>query len=221
MAAVDVYLEVGHKRVFASALDWPGWSRSGRDEVSALQALVDYGPRYAAVVGAISDFTAPAGATDLRITERVPGNASTDYGVPAAPASIDSRPLGEAELARLVDLLEACWAGFDGAAASASTLRAGPRGGGRDVRKMRSHVLDAESAYVGGLGGRFKSSGGGAAADLESVRVAFREAVTARARGETPDRGPRGGLRWSARYAIRRSAWHSLDHAWEIEDRSA
>jgi hypothetical protein len=30
----------------------------------------------------------------------------------------------------------------------------------------------------------------------------------------------RGGSRWSPRYAIRRSAWHSLDHAWEILDRS-
>ena len=40
-----------------------------------------------------------------------------------------------------------------------------------------------------------------------------------RARGELPDVGPRGGKRWPAPYAIRRSAWHALDHAWEIEDR--
>jgi hypothetical protein len=37
--------------------------------------------------------------------------------------------------------------------------------------------------------------------------------------GELPDFGPRGGERWPALFAIRRSAWHALDHAWEIEDR--
>jgi hypothetical protein len=73
---------------------------------------------------------------------------------------------------------------------------------------------------VGGLGGRFKGSGLGVESDLESVRRAFLDAAASRARGEVLDQGPRGGLRWSARYAIRRSAWHSLDHAWEIEDRS-
>jgi hypothetical protein len=36
-----------------------------------------------------------------------------------------------------------------------------------------------------------------------------------------PARGPRGGKRWSAPYFVRRAAWHVLDHAWEIEDRSS
>jgi hypothetical protein len=38
-------------------------------------------------------------------------------------------------------------------------------------------------------------------------------------RGELAERGPRGGIRWPARYYVRRAAWHVLDHAWEIEDR--
>ena len=25
---------------------------------------------------------------------------------------------------------------------------------------------------------------------------------------------------WTARYAVRRMAWHVLDHVWEIEDKS-
>jgi hypothetical protein len=29
------------------------------------------------------------------------------------------------------------------------------------------------------------------------------------------------GAAWQARYVIRRCAWHALDHAWEIEDKSA
>ena len=31
-APTDVYLELGTKRVFACALEWPGWCRGGRDE---------------------------------------------------------------------------------------------------------------------------------------------------------------------------------------------
>ena len=48
---VDVYLEVGKKKVIAGALEWPGWCRIGRDEESALQALAEYAPRYAKVAG--------------------------------------------------------------------------------------------------------------------------------------------------------------------------
>jgi hypothetical protein len=40
-----IYLEVGSKRVFAVAMERPGWCRSGRDEDAALKALVAYGPR--------------------------------------------------------------------------------------------------------------------------------------------------------------------------------
>jgi hypothetical protein len=223
MGAVDVYLEVGKKRVFASAVEWPGWCRSSRDQASALQALIDYAPRYAATVDkADRSFKAPAQPGNLHVTERLPGDATTDFGAPHIAASTDSRPLEKAELDSLANLLEACWHAFDDAAkASASTrLSAGPRGGGRDVAKMRAHVLDADAAYVGQLGGRFTASGRGVDADLELVRQAFLEAAAARARGQLPDRGPRGGLRWSPRYAIRRSGWHSLDHAWEIADRS-
>src|SRR5260370_8581235 len=48
MPPILVYLEIGEKRVFASALDWPGWTRSARDEQGALEALAAYAPRYAA-----------------------------------------------------------------------------------------------------------------------------------------------------------------------------
>jgi hypothetical protein len=223
MSAAEVYLEVGKKRVFAAAAAWPGWCRSGRDEESALQALVDYGPRYSAAIGrAGSDFTAPADVRELHVVERLPGDATTDFGAPHIPASTDSRPLEGAELDVLLKLLEACWKAFDAAvkASTATGLRAGPRGGGRDIAGLRQHVMGSDGAYVGQLGGRFRPSGHGLDTDLENVRRAFLEAAAARARGEVPDRGPRGGLRWSPRYAIRRSAWHSLDHAWEIADRS-
>jgi len=41
-----------------------------------------------------------------------------------------------------------------------------------------------------------------------------RAATCARSAAGAPD------AVWPARYAIRRTAWHVLDHAWEIEDRS-
>jgi hypothetical protein len=34
------------------------------------------------------------------------------------------------------------------------------------------------------------------------------------------DGAPIAGKKWPPRYAARRIAWHALDHAWEIEDRS-
>jgi hypothetical protein len=113
-------------------------------------------------------------------------------------------------------ILRACWSAFDAAAASAAgrSLRSGARGGGRDLPKIRAHVLDAELAYLKSLGGNAPRGSG-----PDEVREAYVEALGARARGELPDVGPRGGSRWSARYAVRRAAWHVLDHTWEIEDR--
>ncbi len=58
---VAVYLEVAAKRVFACALEWPGWCRSGKTEELALATLFDYAPRYAAVP-ARAGIRFPAGA---------------------------------------------------------------------------------------------------------------------------------------------------------------
>jgi hypothetical protein len=221
-APVEVYLEVGAKRVFAGALHWPGWCRSGRDEPSALEELLAHGPPYAAVVGkAAPDFEAPADTRALRVVERLTGDATTDFGAPGAVPAQDEKNLTAAELERQVAILTACWQAFDAEAGSAGSrpLRSGPRGGGRDVAKMRSHVLDADLAYLGQLGGRFRSEGGSPEESTGMMREAFLEALMKRVRGELPDKGPKGGARWAPRYAVRRSAWHSLDHAWEIQDR--
>jgi len=48
-----------------------------------------------------------------------------------------------------------------------------------------------------------------------ALRSAILEAVRTRTFGSPPR-----SERWPARYAIRRIAWHVLDHAWEIEDKS-
>jgi hypothetical protein len=222
---IDVYLEIGEKRTFAGALDWPGWSRSGWDEESALAALADYGPRYAAALrrGGI-DFAPPGDPSAFNVVERLEGNATTDFGTPGAFPSADAREneVDDAELARFVDILRACWAALDAAVESAEghELRKGPRGGGRDLEAMIKHVLSADEAYLSRLGWKYEVDEDADVAErLSVIRGAMLDGLAASVRGELPTEGPRGGVRWSARYYVRRAAWHTLDHAWEIEDR--
>jgi hypothetical protein len=214
MTRTPIALEVGAKRTFASALEWPGWCRAGRDEDTAVRALTDAGPRYATVLKGVVRGFAPS---DPEVVERLPGGATTDFGAPGAVAAADERPVDARELARLEAILRACWAAFDRAAAVAEgvPLATGPRGGGRSLEKICRHVGDAEGAYLRSLGGAPRTD-----VDTVAARQAFLDGLAARARGEVPDVGPRGGRRWPARYAARRAAWHVLDHAWEIEDRA-
>ncbi len=220
---VDVYLEIGTKRTFAGALDWPGWCRSGRDEASALRALVEAGPRYARVVEAAGHrLQIPRGEGDLRVVERLPGGSSTDFGAPDAVPSADRQPLDAAELARLQALLRACWQAFDVAAAAAEgkELRRGPRGGGRDLAGIVQHVLGADRGYVSRLAWKLQPDSAAHPAEaLAHARRAMLEALAAATAGKLPERGPRGGKLWPPRYFVRRAAWHELDHAWELEDR--
>ena len=93
MTPTKVYIEQGKVKTFASALAWPGWSRSGRDEVGALQALFEYRARYQAVLAAGSlEFNEPEEISQLVIVERHPGNSTTDFGAPAIIPSEDKRP---------------------------------------------------------------------------------------------------------------------------------
>jgi hypothetical protein len=223
LSLCDVYLEIGSKRTFAGALDWPGWCRSNRDESSALSALVAYGPRYARVLRTTGlGFQPPADSSALSVVERLTGNTSTDFGSPAVAPSADARPLSEAEVQRLTAILEACWRTFDEAVSSAQgkVLRTGPRGGGRDVEHIFQHVLEADAAYLGRLGWHFKTDDATDSAEaLLEMRQTMFEALSATAPIGIPGTGPRGGARWHAAYFVRRVAWHALDHAWEIEDR--
>jgi hypothetical protein len=220
---MQVYLEVGSKKTFAGALEWPGWCRSGRDEAGALEALLGHAARYRRVVQRTGlGFTAPTTIASLRVVERLTGDATTDFGAPGAAPSADSAPMDPAELQRALGILEACWRAFDAAVESAGgrELRRGPRGGGRQLEAIVRHVLEAEGAYLNQLGYKYRREATGELREeRERLRQAAREGLGAAARGELPRRGPRGGLRWTPRYFVRRSAWHVLDHAWEIEDR--
>jgi hypothetical protein len=220
---IDVYLEIGKKKTFATAMEWPGWSRSGRDEPDALQTLWDYGPRYArALHGTGLGFQAPAGPAALAVAERLEGNATTDFGAPGLAPAADTRAVDDTELQRLREVLEACWRAFDAARAAAAgkALRMGPRGGGRDVDAMVRHVQGAEAGYLGKLSWKLKTDpGAGLDALLRETRQAVLAALTSAVQNGLPERGPRGGTYWTPRQFVRRVAWHALDHAWELEDR--
>jgi hypothetical protein len=208
LADTRVYLEVGAKRVFGGALDWPGWIRSGKDEALALQALAAAAERYGPVARAAGFPLSAAAAGSLQVVERFKGNATTDFGAPGLPAKADAEPLRGKELERQLGLLAAAWDAFDKVVARApAELRKGPRGGGRDRDAIFEHVLGAESAYAPALGLKLRAPGPEKAAVME-----FRAAIVA---GLSAGEG-----KWPARYALRRIAWHTLDHAWEIEDRS-
>jgi hypothetical protein len=216
---IDVSVEAGARRAFACALAWPGWCRAGRDEASALEALLAYGPRYAQVLrGTRLGFRAPTGA---RVVERLPGDATTDFGAPGATPSADAAPMTEADLRRARSLLRAGWKAFDRAveAAAGTTLATGPRGGGRDLDRIVAHVLDAEGGYLSRIGTKLSDSDGDAADRLQDARAVVLHALTTAVRDGVPP-SLRGGKRWTPRYFVRRSAWHVLDHTWELEDRT-
>jgi hypothetical protein len=225
---VESYLEIGSKRVFAGAIDWPGWSRSGRDEEAALQALFAYGPRYRdALRRSEVAFTLPAKPSALRVVQRLKGDATTDFGAPSIAPAADARSVDRRWLSRQTRILRACWAAFDHAAANVRrALAKGPRGGGRELEGIVGHVIGAEASYVRMIGGKvpafetppIQEPGGRAA--LEEERGIVLEALERAVVDGIPE-GPRGGKRWSAPYFVRRAAWHVLDHAWEIEDRSS
>jgi hypothetical protein len=207
-----VYLEVGKRRVFASAADWPGWTRSGKDEKSALEALAAAAPRYAQTAKAAHIPFSPGASFD--VVERLPGDATTEFGAPGAIAKAESKRLTKKEAGRLSALVAASWTVLDRVVEKAPpSLRKGPRGGGRDREKIVEHVFGAETMYALKLGLRLQQP---AAGDSAAVRE-FRNAIVAGLRAGTKGVTERG---WPARYAARRIAWHALDHAWEIEDRA-
>jgi hypothetical protein len=180
--------------------------------------LFDYAPRYAKVVYGLG-FEPPRTVDQLKVRERLRGDASTNMGSLSGSApAYDSGPIDKGDHERLVKILEACWQTLDrvATAAQGKQLRAGARGGGRTLQAILLHVLDGEGGYLRRLEYRRDKQ---AETDAGLSRQAMLAALAASIRGEVPEKGPRGGKRWTGRYFVRREAWHVLDHAWEIEDR--
>ena len=213
--AIPVSIEASPKKTFASAIDWPGWSRSSKTEALALESLAAHGERYA-VVAAQARLTLPSvTAVGLEVVERVPGGSGTEFGVPSAVTDLDRRPLTAADAARIAAIVEAAWSVLDRVVAGAPReLRKGPRGGGRDRDKMFGHVVESDWYYSREMGLRTPQPDPTDRAAVEAERAAMLEILR-----QPSDGSPLAGRKWPARYAARRIAWHAIDHAWEIEDR--
>jgi hypothetical protein len=217
--SIPVGIETGGKRVFAWAIGWPGWARSGKTEEQALEALASYAPRYAVVARQAGvRFPARAGESgdDFEVVERVKGSGATDFGIPHEVVDADAEPLPKAEAERQAKLMAASWEVFDRVVAGApAELRKGPRGGGRDRDKIVDHVLGAEASYARQVGVKHPQPDSADAKAVGALRDELLQVLRQPSDGSRFT--PKG---WPSRYAARRIAWHVLDHAWEIEDRS-
>ena len=200
MARSRVYFEEGKDTVFAISLDWPGWSRRAKTPDLAIAALDGYRNRYAKIVTA----TFQPGSFEVIGTAK--GNDTTDFGAPDAHGPWDENELTPRELDRQLAVLQDCWNYFDTVVENAAAaLQKGPRGGGRDRDGIVDHVREAERAYSSRVGFRV------------APRTPWdeqRDVVVTTLRAGTQN------AKWPVAYAIRRCAWHVVDHAWEIEDKS-
>jgi hypothetical protein len=195
-----VYFEVGKNSVFAAAIDWPGWCRRAKTKDLALEALLEYQDRYAAIV------TSTFKPGKLDVVGDVPGNATTDFGAPGVSSPWDAEPLSAHALTKQVSVLVDCWDYFDSVVKNAMpTLAKGPRGGGRDRDAIVDHVREAERHYCSKLGTRVPP---------RTPWSEQRSVITSTLLAGAPDSV------WPPRYSLRRLAWHVVDHAWEIEDKS-
>lgn len=217
--AMRVMLEVGPKgkKVVAVAPDWPGLSRGAKTGEAALERLRAYLPRYApvaALAGMGTEFAGNAAAA-TEVVEQYPGTSSTDFwGISFAFSEIDRRPMSDAELERALALLQGCWTFFDEARGRVSAeLRRGPRGGGRDRDQIVRHTVGAELMdWRKKLGLPVPEQIVVTAEALRAHRAEYCAALREHHAEGKPART------WPLRFLIRHTAFHTMDHAWEMED---
>jgi hypothetical protein len=216
-----VTLETGPKgkQVVAVAPDWPGLERGAKTEEAAIERLQAYLSRYAPVAklaGMDAEFAAIASRpATVDVIERYPGTGSTDFwGISFAFSDNDGQAMSSEALERDLKLMQACWAFFDTTRARVSAeMQKGPRGGGRDRDRIVQHTLNVEQDWATKLG---LSSPEGALLTgdgLRAHRAAYLDAIRTFHAQDKPARN------WPLRYLIRHTAFHTLDHAWEMEDK--
>ena len=207
----------GRKSV-AFSLDWPGWSRGARSAEVAVETLEAYRERYRPIADLAGMASAFDAAGPLEIVEDRVGTGSVDFwGISFSPSSTEHGPLDDADLERRITLLRACWSFFDGVAARVSPeMRKGPRGGGRDRDRIIGHTIRTESEdFAKQVGLRIPEEGALTPEGLRRHRETYVAAMRAYNAGEIPKR-----MRsWTLPFLIRHSAFHTLDHAWEMEDK--
>jgi hypothetical protein len=206
------------KRSVAFSLDWPGWSRGAKSAEAALETLEAYRARYrpiAELAGMGAEFDA---AGPLEIVEDRVGTGSTDFwGISFSPSSTEHAAIAEAELERKLRLLQAAWAFFDSVASRVSPeMRKGIRGGGRERDEIIRHVMRVECLdFAKQVGLQIPEE----AVPISEGRPEYREAYVAAMRDYNAGKVDRKMRSWTLAFLIRHSAFHTLDHAWEMEDK--
>ena len=156
---VDVAIEAGQKKVFATAVDWPGWSRSGKTEDAAVESLIAYAGRYARIARAAGEAFNPD-KVDVDVVERLSGGGGIDFGVPDQVTEQDRRPVTVSGARRLRALVEASWKAFDQISERApEELRKGPRGRDED-RRPRVRSRAGYESHGSGAGSRRRPGAG-------------------------------------------------------------
>ena len=153
----------------------------------------------------------------IEIAETVTGSSATDFGALDVAPALDAEPVTAQQADRLAALAQTAWEYFEQTAAAQPVRRLGPRGSGRDRDQIIQHVHETEVLHARMLGLKERPFPAGDAAALAPVRAAILAGIRSGAVS-----GPPGDLGWSrrpARFVARRTAWHAVDHAWEIQDK--
>ncbi len=214
---VRVTLEIGPKgkKAVAVAPDWPGFARGAKTEEAAIERLLSYVPRYAPIAKLAGMEAAFVGVTAADVVEHYPGTGSTDFwGISFAFSNIDRQAMPVDVLERQLTLMRACWTFFDNVRSHVSAeMQRGPRGGGRDRDHIVRHTLLCEPDWAKGLGVNTPPEAMLTDEGLTTHRDAYCNAIRAfHAEGSM-------ARTWPLPYLIRHTAFHTLDHAWEMEDK--
>lgn len=209
-----VALEAGPKgkKVVAVAQDWPGLSRGAATEQLAIERLGTYFLRYANIADRAGLPFAPDG---FEVTERYVGTGSTDFwGISFGFSAFDQQAQSTDELEREIALMRACWAEFEDVRRRVSAeMRKGPRGGGRDRDRIVQHTIFVEHDWKPRAA---KEARGDLPVTDDELRI-HRESYCAAIRVLHAENRTAG--KWPLRFLIRHTAFHTLDHAWEMEDK--
>ncbi len=212
-----VTLEIGPKgkRVVAVAPDWPGYERGDKTEDAAIERLLSYRQRYLEVATLAGMDAAFQAMSAVDIVEHHPGTGSTDFwGISFAFSSIDHQAMSNDALERELTLMRACWTFFDNVRSRVSAeLQRGPRGGGRDRDRIVRHTVGTEQDWAKMLGVISPQEAWLTDEGLNVHRDAYSNGIREfHAQGKT-------ARKWPLRFLIRHTAYHTLDHAWEMEDK--
>ena len=215
-----VTLEVGPKgkKVVAVAPDWPGLERGAKSAEDAIERLRSYVPRYAQIAKLAELDAEFSTINNFDTVEQYPGIGGTDFwGISFAFSSIDKQGMSGDELERELALLQACWRFFDDVRNRVSAeMQKGPRGGGRDRDHIVRHTLSVEQDWASGVGVPTPDDAVLTGNALKSYRDAYCHGIR-----DYHSQGKWAGSRakWPLRFLIRHTAFHTLDHAWEMEDK--